>query len=343
MAVGTVGVCTFLLGPGAWLLAGGSVRGKDLEETRRTLIATVVTGSTLAGLAYTIRHYLLARRGQVAERYSRAVAQLAGAPVERLGGIYALEHVMRESEDDHETIVEVLASYVRTESPAQPGVTGSSVVRADIAAAMTVLARRPSRPETNRIDLRRTDLAGLELVTGADQRVPRLARADLCGARLVGVRMPGADLRDVLLGGADLTRAYLKDAVLSGAWLSGAVLRESHLDRAKLVEAKLDAAVLVRTCFQEADLTDCWLDGAEQDHAMFQGAALTRASLLDVHLEHSQGLTWEQIVSACPFPDGRTGLSDGFRTDPAVQARIIACLEAPPRHLPPWPFPWPLS
>ncbi|MBK3571425.1 pentapeptide repeat-containing protein [Streptomyces sp. MBT62] len=307
------------------------------------MIATVVTGSTLAGLAYTIRHYLLALRGQVTDRYSRAVTQLAGTPVERLGGIYALEHVMRESDDDHETIVEVLASYVRTESPVRPGPMRSAVVGEDITAAMTVLARRPSRPEANRINLRRTDLTGLELVTGAGQRVPRLARADLCGARLIGVRMPRADLRDVLLGGADLTRAYLKDAVLSGAWLTGAILRETHLDRAKLVETKLDGAVLDHTCFQEADLTDCWLDGAEQDHAMFQGAALTRASLLDVHLEHSQGLTWDQIVSACPFPDGRTGLSEDFRTNPAVQARIAACHEAPPRHLPQWPFPWPLS
>jgi uncharacterized protein YjbI with pentapeptide repeats len=343
VAVGSVGVCAFLLGPGAWLLAGGSVRGKELEETRRTLIATVVTGSTLAGLVYTIRHYLLARRGQVADRYSKAVAQLAGAPVERLGGIYALEHVMRESDDDHGAIVEVLASYIRTESPARPGTTGSSAVGEDITAAMTVLARRPSRPETNRIDLRRTNLTGLELVTGTDRRVPMLARADLCGARLVGVRMAGADLRDALLGGADLTRAHLEDAVLSGAWLTGATLREAHLDRAKLVEAKLDAALLDGTCFQEADLTGCWLDGAEQDQAMFQGAVLTGASLLDVDLEHSQGLTWEQIVSAWPFPDGRTRLSEGFRTHPAVRDRIIACHEAPPRRPPPWPFPWPLS
>ncbi|MFD3931133.1 pentapeptide repeat-containing protein [Streptomyces sp. NPDC058614] len=301
-----------------------------------------MTGSTLAGLAYTIRHYFLARRGQVTDRYSRAVAQLAGAPVERLGGIYALEHVMRESDDDHETVVEVLAAYVRTESPVLPGATGSSVGE-DISAAMTVLARRPSHPETNRIDLRRTDLTGLELFTGADKRVPTLARADLCGARLVGVRMPGADLRDALLAGADLTRAHLEDAMLSGAWLTGAILRETHLDRAKMVETKLDEAVLVRTCFEEVDLTGCWLDGAQQDLAMFQGAELTRASLLDVDLEHSEGLTPEQIVSACPFPDGRTGLPEGFRTDSAVRARIIACHEAPPRHLPPRPFPWPLS
>ncbi|WP_369248719.1 hypothetical protein [Streptomyces sp. R41] len=197
--VGAVAVCVFLLRPGAWLLAGDSVRGlpadkraRELDETRRTLVAAVVAGSTLTGLGYTVRHYLLARRGQVTDRYGKAVAQLASAQlVEVLGGVYALEHVMRESEDDHETVVEVLAAFVRTKSPVRPGATGSWSVGEDVA-AMKVLARRPSRPERNRIDLRRTDLTGLALATGADRRAPVLARADLCEARLVGVRMPVA-------------------------------------------------------------------------------------------------------------------------------------------------------
>jgi hypothetical protein len=45
-------------------------------------------------------------------------AQLASENLtERLGGIYALEHLMLESERDHQTVVDVLAAFVRARAP----------------------------------------------------------------------------------------------------------------------------------------------------------------------------------------------------------------------------------
>ncbi|MEV6755131.1 hypothetical protein [Streptomyces sp. NPDC051214] len=62
-----------------------------------------------------IRQDRMTREGQVTGRYVEAI-KLLGSEREHevLGGIYSLERIMIDSEDDRSTIVEVLAAYVRT-------------------------------------------------------------------------------------------------------------------------------------------------------------------------------------------------------------------------------------
>ena len=70
------------------------------------------------GLAYTARTYRLSREGHLTDRYTKAVEQLGSDKIEvRLGGIYALERLMRDSSTDQPTIVEVLAAYIRRHAP----------------------------------------------------------------------------------------------------------------------------------------------------------------------------------------------------------------------------------
>src|ERR1700737_4264790 len=55
------------------------------------------------------RTYELTEQGQVTDRYTQAIAQLGGRKVDvRIGGIYALERVARDSERDHPTVMEGL-------------------------------------------------------------------------------------------------------------------------------------------------------------------------------------------------------------------------------------------
>jgi hypothetical protein len=54
------------------------------------------------------------RQRRITESFSKAAEQLANKEVEvRLGGIYTLERISRESPDDYWTIVETLTAFVR--------------------------------------------------------------------------------------------------------------------------------------------------------------------------------------------------------------------------------------
>lgn len=57
----------------------------------------------------------VAKEGQITERFTRAVEQLGNREsiAIRLGGIYALERIAKDSSTDHWQVMEVLTAYVR--------------------------------------------------------------------------------------------------------------------------------------------------------------------------------------------------------------------------------------
>jgi hypothetical protein len=72
-------------------------------------------------------------RIQIAERYTHAVVQLGHAqPEVRLGGIYALERIARDSPADRATVGAVLAAFVRSHTPWPPRLPGQYIATAPI-------------------------------------------------------------------------------------------------------------------------------------------------------------------------------------------------------------------
>lgn len=253
-----------LLWQGPWWLDGDRLRRRDLQPAdgvvitgfRTTLVALGAGAVAGAGLYYTdrtLRHTRdrdreqaeIARDGQVTGRYVEAIKLLASErTVERLGGIYALERIMRDSAKDHFTVVEVLAAFVRDQVSVAPDteLAPTSRLEESVQAALTVLGRRPPLEEPFRIDLRRTDLRGVDLQDARLERV-RLAGARLEGANLIGAHLEEAWLRETQLGGAWFDRAHLEGAYLRGADLRGASLKETHLQGTQLFNADLSTAV----------------------------------------------------------------------------------------------------
>lgn len=324
LAVGIIiflGLLLFVLGPFAWLLAGGPVRhlhGIDqanaLNAVRQTLLTAFAGTAALGALAFTARNYYLSRRGQVTDRFNKAVSQLASDKLEeRLGGIYALEHVMAESPADHTTVLAILCAFVRTrtllpgpdeiydkrqEPEDQDPPAFATEPPPDIDAAMIVLARRPEREEPNRPDLRRTQLIGLSLRIYDFANPPRLTRMFLTAA----------DLRDADLRGADLRRTIANYADLRWATLS------------------------------KADLSRTALGGGQLRWASIGGANLTGTMLGDADLRDVDDLTAEQLSRA--MIDENTMLPPDLAKDPWVLARLADCA-ALPNDAGPWACPDP--
>jgi hypothetical protein len=80
---------------------------------------TLGAGLAAAGaLWFTTRNFTLSRRtfelteqGQVTDRYTKAIEQLGSDKLDvRIGSIYALERVARDSARDHPTVMEVLTA-----------------------------------------------------------------------------------------------------------------------------------------------------------------------------------------------------------------------------------------
>lgn len=190
----------------------------------------------------------LTEQGQLTDRFGRAVEQIGSDKLDvRLGGIYALERLARDSTRDHPTVVEVLAAFVRDHAPIRSciGVTDPFVRPAtDVQAALTVIARRDvSRDSGGPVDLSFSCLYGASLpaarLAGANLQETNLELAELGGAILTG-----ATLRHARLTGARLNAADLTGAVLTGADLEAAVLRDADLTGARLDAANVEHTIL---------------------------------------------------------------------------------------------------
>ena len=130
------------------------------DAARGRLVAFGAGLFAAGALIYTARNFSLARQGQVTDRYTKAIEQLGsdkGLDV-RIGGIYALERIARDSRRDYPTIMEVLAAFIRDHSneqwlPAEPGAeTPERATRPDVQGAVSVIGRDPRR-DRQTIDL----------------------------------------------------------------------------------------------------------------------------------------------------------------------------------------------
>ena len=284
-----------------WFGETGNLDAKGRADARqgvRTASLALLAGAVgVLGAVYTARTFSLNRAGQLTDRFSKAIEHLGHETLDvRLGGIYALERVTRDSLEDRPQVFEVLTAYVREHAPqASDGQPAGEDARkpphpaTDVQAVLTVLGRRSLAHEQDAplsLDLARTDL------TGVDASKASLGGANLQRARLTHARLDGADLSEALLGAADLaqaslsdvdlTRAHLDGANLDRAFLSGATLYGASLARANLSQASLsDATVNVATLFKAN------LDGADLFAANFSESYLVEASLTGAQLKNA--------------------------------------------------------
>jgi len=298
-----------------WQVEYSGVKGEEkrftLEDKARGTLAQIFGGLfILVGLYFTYRRITATERNvevaqdsQITERFTRAIDQLGSEKLEvRLGGIYALERIARDSEKDHWSIMEVLTAYVRERSPWSKDKKDDSLKRpsSDIQAVLTVLGRRTrtyKNGEEEPLDLRGTDLS-----------MANLEKSHLEGAQLDGVRLEKARLNDARLEAASLYRArlckarlwrvHLEKADLMEAQLEGAQLNVAHLEEANLSDAKLGRAVLRGAHLEGAILIQADLVEADLMYSYLSEADLTVANLSKADLRGATGLTKEQIDSA---------------------------------------------
>lgn len=282
-------------------------RVQERQGIRTASLALLAGVIAILSAVYTARTFALNRAGQITDRFTTAINQLGHSELDvRLGGIYALERIARDSKGDHPQIVEVLTAYIREHAPSdghhRVGVPPDDVamgaampgprVPTDVQAAATVLGRRRVIHDAGGhivLDLARTRLVGIQLagsslgrtdLGGANLWGANVSNADLRGAHLVGARLEDADLRGADLYGADLT-----GALLARARLADACLTDATLAGANLCCANLEGADLARANLRDADLTEANLQHARLDAASLGNALVAQADFTEARCD----------------------------------------------------------
>lgn len=136
-------------------------RLKAENDVRAPLVAFLIAVGATGTLWFTGRTYVLNREGHVTDRYTKAIGQLgdASSPV-RVGGVYALGRIGRDSAKDRDTIIYVLGAFIRERSKEFRG--RQDVPPEDVKAGLRVAGRLLPTSGVH-LDLRDADLRNTNL------------------------------------------------------------------------------------------------------------------------------------------------------------------------------------
>jgi hypothetical protein len=244
--VGTIAATT-VVGRWVFLQVDSYINPQNASERKDVIDMTTrifAGASVLTGAFFAWQQIYVSREGQYTDRFTKAIDQLGSEkPQIRLGGVYALERIAKDSKKDHWTTIEVLSAFIRENSQVRefhgecqrPVQTASLDVLAALEAISTLLDLRS--PE-DRINLEEVALCCAEL-RGVNLSFADLKLADLRSANLSEARLSHAWFLDADLTDTDLNSAILYCADFSGATLVNADLRHANLRHADFSDSDL--------------------------------------------------------------------------------------------------------
>jgi uncharacterized membrane protein YhaH (DUF805 family) len=242
-----------------------------LEDDTRKTIAQIAGGAVfLFGLIFTYNTFVLNREGQISDRFTKAVSQLGDANMAvRLGGLYALERIAKDSAKDHGTVMEILSAYVREKAvKTQDQDAAKSPIKnnketnfffaedhsedkipADVRVALTIIGRRIVGQDAAdlRIDLRNASLRGIRLINMNFHKVI----------------FDDADLSAANLSASDFTEASIERADLSGGYLYQTDFTNALLDQSNFSRADFSRADLAASGLNDTNFAGAYLKGAK--------------------------------------------------------------------------------
>lgn len=208
------------------------------------------------------------QEAQITDRFNKAIEQLGKESLDaRLGGIFTLERIMKDSPADNDRIVQILTFYIGSRTASAQSKEFRRVndkgtkscwqtaTADDVGAVATMNIRKPDVQAAASVLGNRSDKSTIVVV---------LFEADLRRTNLGGAYLASADLRGTHFEGSILANANLHRAGF-GKWRGC----NSHLEWSNMVGANLS----------EADLTESDLTGANLENANLTNADLTAANL----------------------------------------------------------------
>ncbi|MGU9963282.1 MAG: pentapeptide repeat-containing protein [Candidatus Halichondribacter symbioticus] len=215
------------------------IKNIDVNSYGFRSISLSIAGSitlliTILGVVLTLIRNLLTRQQNrtdeerlVTEQISRAVEQMGAYKqgvgeksyepnIEvRLGGLYSLQRIMKDSPKDEETIAKIFYAYVRENTKKDETKEKNTQPRVDVQTALDVIG------QFNR------------MWKEQNKEIPQEIRLNFSNANFAGYFFT-----DINFSGADLFYADLENANLEGVDLSGAILFGANLTNADLSKVK---------------------------------------------------------------------------------------------------------
>jgi hypothetical protein len=283
------------------ITAWRNLQDLKVEDRVRLKIEIIKTAASILGgvfflatLYFSWQNLVVSQERHRTDLFTKAIEQLGSKQLEvKLGGIYALERIARDSEKDHWTIMEVLTAYVRENAPWPPQ------------------SRSQSRKELPWVKIKDQETSAPEKGKGEEgKEVIWNIRDFLLYQKDKEKRIkPDTDIQAILTVIGRRQRRFREGEDqrldLRETDLRGADLRHAHLERAILQKAHLEMANLMYANLEGAELYRAHLEGANLERTNLEGTDLRWAHLMGAKIINAKGLTEVQLGRAFINEDTR--------------------------------------
>ncbi|MEL6167738.1 MAG: pentapeptide repeat-containing protein [Pseudomonadota bacterium] len=293
---------------------------RNLATGIAVLLASLAAAATLifqlVRVWITERTTTATEEGLVTDRINTAVENLGATRVTydadgkatteanlevRIGALYSLERIGKDSPRDHIQIMEILCAYIRENSNARTPVDfprpeplaedASEEERKAFAEAkkerlgsVYYMSAAWEWAHSDAVPRLRTDIqAALEIVGRRDSNQIRLERNAEVRGSVIGYRI---DLTRANLQRADLSEMNFEYAILAGVRLEGADLSGAKMESADLSRARMEGADLSGAYM--ADLSGAYIEGNFLYGVQMEGADLSEARMKGADLRGAQ-------------------------------------------------------
>jgi len=266
------------LATGIAALSAGVLAWGRLELSRREhRLAVEAAERAVDAQQLATRTQQTSERGQITERYTRAVEQLGSDNLAvRLGALYALEAVARDSADDAQMIYDVIVAFAKLHMAQHDPDEPRPPQPADYTAALTIALRSP--------DTTKLDLSGMSIVEiVVDHR--NWTGLDLSRCELVDVHFIGCNLTGPHFFGAALADCSFFQCTIDHGHFSSP---DTRLVKVTFTYCKLDAPMLTKASFHTCTFTDTTLREGNAAQARFRDCTFEHATLERVPLNFAE-------------------------------------------------------
>lgn len=184
--------------------------------------------------------------GQVTDRFVKAVELLGKETTEeKLGGIFSLERIAKDSPNDHWTIMEILTAYVREKAPYlvaddEPFIPAENKII--IQSIIDVFSRRCDGYDKGDFDLTRTDLSKILFNKNRGHRV-----------NLTNFHFTGSFLTHAYFNNCDIDASHLNVCNMRYACFESSTVRSRI--KVSFIGSDMFPTVFVDTKFIDVDMT----------------------------------------------------------------------------------------
>ena len=214
-------------------------------------------------------------QGQRQDRLKNAIEHLGHkSDSVRLGGAYELFHLVEDTENLRQTVLDILCAHIRqTTGDDEYREKHKSKPSEEIQSLLTLLfVQKHEAFKGCHINLQESWLNGAD-VRGAHLEKAILTKSHLQGTILYKAHLQNANFRDAYMQGANLEIAHLQAAEFIQTRLQAAQLYRAHLQGAEFFGAHLQGARLVHASLQGARFGYAYLQEADLSFANLQGAS----------------------------------------------------------------------